>query len=61
MNLVRVFKNVDCFISLHTHYLDKAVTLLFCNNTKQRCCSVIATLEGECCHLFQIICITDLQ
>jgi len=37
----RVFKNVDCFLSLHRHYLDKAGTLLFRN-------SHYATLEGKC-------------
>ena len=31
----RVFKNVDCFMSLHRSYLDKAVTLLFHNSTMQ--------------------------
>jgi len=30
-----VFKNVDCFMSLRRRYLDKAVTLLFCNSTMQ--------------------------
>jgi len=32
----RVFKNVDCFMSLRRRYLDKAVTLLFRNSTMQR-------------------------
>jgi len=32
----RVFKNVDCFLSLRRRYLDKAVTLLFRNSTMQR-------------------------
>ena len=34
----RVFKNVDCFMSLRRCYLDKAVTLLFRlrNSTMQR-------------------------
>jgi len=31
----RVFKNVDCFMSLHRRYWDKAVTLLFRNSTMQ--------------------------
>ena len=31
----KVFKNVDCSMSLHRHYLDKAVTL-FRNSTMQR-------------------------
>jgi len=37
----RVFKNVDCFMSLCRRYLDKAVILLFRNSTMQRskqCC-----------------------
>jgi len=29
---IKVFKNVDCFMSLRRRYLDKAVTLLFRNN-----------------------------
>jgi len=33
----RVFKNVECFMSLRRCYLDKAVTLLFRNGTMQRC------------------------
>jgi len=32
----RVFKNVDCFMSLRRLYLDKATTLLFRNSTMQR-------------------------
>ena len=32
----RVFKNVDCFMSLRRRYLDKAGTLLFRNSTMQR-------------------------
>jgi len=31
----RVFKNVDCFMSLRRRHLDKAVTLLFRNSTMQ--------------------------
>jgi len=31
----RVFKNVDCFMSLLRRYLDKAGTLLFRNSTMQ--------------------------
>jgi len=31
----RVFKHVDCFMSLRRHYLDKVQTLLFHNRTKQ--------------------------
>jgi len=33
----QVFKNLFCFMSLRRCYLDKAVTLLFRNNTMQRC------------------------
>jgi len=32
----RVFKNMDCFMSLRRRYLDKAVTLLFRNSIMQR-------------------------
>jgi len=32
----RVFKNVDCVMSLHRRYLDKAGMLLFRNDTMQR-------------------------
>jgi len=32
----RVFEDVDCFMSLHRRYLDKAETLLFRNSTMQR-------------------------
>jgi len=32
----RMFKNVDCFMSLRRRYLGKAVTLLFRNSTIQR-------------------------
>jgi len=32
----RVFKNVDCFMSLRRRFLKKALTLLFRNNTMQR-------------------------
>jgi len=51
----RVFKNVDCFISLRRCYLDKAVALLFRNSTMQR-------YKGNvgCC-LFQNTRIRDLQ
>jgi len=51
----RVFKNVDCFMSLGRCYLDKAVTLLFRNSTMQH-------YKGNvgCC-LFQNTRITDLQ
>jgi len=31
----RVFKIVDCFMSLRTRYLDKAIMLLFHNSTMQ--------------------------
>jgi len=31
----KVFKNVNCFMSLHRHHLDKAGTLLFCSSTMQ--------------------------
>jgi len=50
----RVFKNVDCFMSLHRCYLDKAVTL-FRNSTMQR-------YKGNvhCC-LFQNTRIKNLQ
>ena len=33
---LKVFKNVDCFMPLHMHNLDKAGTLLFHNSTMQR-------------------------
>jgi len=51
----RVFKNVDCFMSLRRHYLDKAVTLLFHNSIMQR-------YKGNvgCC-LLQNTCIRDVQ
>jgi len=51
----RVFKNVDCFISLRRRYLDKAGMLLFRNSTMQR-------YKGNvgCC-LFQNSRIRDLQ
>jgi len=32
----RVFKNVDCFMSLCRRYLDKAVILLFRNSTNMQ-------------------------
>jgi len=32
----KVFKNVNCFMSLHRHHLDKAGTLLFRNSIMQR-------------------------
>jgi len=32
----RVFKNMDCFMSLRRRYLDRAITLLFRNSTMQR-------------------------
>jgi len=32
----KVFKNVNCFMSLHRRHLDEAGTLLFHNNTMQR-------------------------
>jgi len=32
----RVFKNVDCFMSLRSRYLDKTGTLLFRKSTIQR-------------------------
>ena len=48
----RVFKNVDCFMSLRRCYFHKAVMLLFCNSTMQRykgnvgcACSKTSTLE----------------
>jgi len=34
-NQFRVFKNVNCFMSLRRCCFDKAVTLLFCNSTMQ--------------------------
>jgi len=37
----RLFKNVDCFMSLRRRHLDKAVTLLLHN-------SHYAMLEGKC-------------
>jgi len=43
----RVFKNVDCFMSLCRHCLDKAVTFLFRNGTMQR------YKENVGCCLFQ--------
>jgi len=51
----RVFKNVDCFMSLRRCYLGKAVMLLFHNSTMQR-------YKGNvgCC-LFQNTRIRDLQ
>jgi len=44
---LRVLKNVDCFMSLRRCYLDKAVTLLFRDNTMQR-----YKVNAGCC-LFQ--------
>jgi len=32
----KLFKNINCFVSLPRHYLDKAVTLLFHNSTMER-------------------------
>jgi len=32
----KVFKNVECFMSLRRHHLDKAETLLFRNSTMER-------------------------
>ena len=32
----RVFKNMDCFMSLHRRYLNKASMLLFRNSAMQR-------------------------
>ena len=32
----RVFKNVECFMSLRRRSLDKTGMLLFCNSTMQR-------------------------
>jgi len=32
----KVFKNVNCFMSLCRRHLDKGGTLLFCNSTMQR-------------------------
>jgi len=51
----RVFKNVDCFMSLCRRYLDKAVTLLFRNSAMQH-------YKGNvgCC-MFQNTRIRDLQ
>jgi len=51
----RVFKNVDCFMSLRRCYFHKAVTLLFRNSTMQR-------YKGNvgCC-MFQNTRIRDLQ
>jgi len=51
----RVFKNVDCFMSLRRCYLDKAETLLFRNSIMQR-------YKGNvgCC-LFQNTRIKDLE
>jgi len=37
----RVFKNVDCFMSLRKCYLDKAVTLLFCDSIIQGKCRLL--------------------
>jgi len=51
----RVFRNVDCFMSLCRRYLDKVVTLLFRNNTMQR------YKENVGCCLFENSCIRDLQ
>jgi len=50
----KVFKDVNCFISLHRRHLDKAGTL-FCSSTMQR-------YKGNvgCC-LFQTTPIRDLQ
>jgi len=48
-----VLKNVDCFMSLCRHCLDKAGTLLFCNSTVQRykgnvgCCLLQNTRIGD--------------
>jgi len=51
----RVFKSVDCFMSLRRRYLDKAVTLLLRDSTMQR-------YKGNvgCC-LFQNTRVKDLQ
>jgi len=51
----RVFRNVDCFMSLRRCCLDKAVKLLFHNSTMQH-------YKGDAgCCLFQNSCIRDLQ
>ena len=52
---LRVFKDVDCFMSLRRRYLDKAVTFFFRNGTIQRCKG-----NAGCC-LFQNARIRDLQ
>jgi len=54
-NQFRVFKNVDCFMSLCRRYLDKAGTLLFRNSTMQRYKGNVS-----CC-LFPTTRIRDLQ
>ena len=51
----RVFKNVDCFLSLRRRCFFKAVTLLFRNSTMQR-----YKRNVGCC-LFRNSCIRDLQ
>jgi len=51
----KVFKNVNCFMSLRRCHLDKSGTLLFCNSTMQRKKGSVG-----CC-LFETTRIRDLQ
>jgi len=51
----KVFKNVNCFVSLHRRHLDKAGTLFFRNSIMQH------WKANAGCSLFQTTHIRDLQ